>query len=317
MCRPDSADYTDKKREILLLVTSPLTGTEDICLLKAYESRQLIADWLSAYQIDISAELSGFEQILLYRCNRTGLKFFSPSEVQGTAKLYERLQGFEWFYIPEKWEHNIAIRSLRKTDRVLEVGAGKGAFVAKCKQQGIDIVGLELNRAAILEAEKQALPVRSDDLSLFVEERGASFDAVCTFQVLEHVAQPRDFLGQMIKALRPGGSLMVSVPNNDSFLGYDYNLLDMPPHHMTQWNKRSLSSLPSFFPLKIREIHYEPLAPYHVGYFLRVYASLIKQKMGLEKEIPHWLYRTAETMLNAGLRRLVRGQSVFARFEKI
>jgi 2-polyprenyl-3-methyl-5-hydroxy-6-metoxy-1,4-benzoquinol methylase len=300
-----------------LLVTSPLTGTDDIQLLQFFTVKQLVADWLNAYQIDISEELSGHDIIYLYRCKRTGLMFFYPPEIQGSAKLYEQLQKFDWFYIADKWEHTIALQRIVSNARVLEVGAGTGAFIKRCLQQNIDIIGLELNAAAIAEARKNALPIQHNDLSTFVTSHKGYFDTVCSFQVLEHISDPKSFIGNMVSALKQGGRLLVSVPNADSFLKYDYNLLDMPPHHMTRWNKQALSSLTKLFSLKLEEVRYEPLEGYHVQYFLKVYAALIKKKLNLKKDLSEDLLHVADRLLNSGLKRMFRGQGMFARFIKI
>jgi 2-polyprenyl-3-methyl-5-hydroxy-6-metoxy-1,4-benzoquinol methylase len=300
-----------------LPVTSPLTGTEDIQLLQISKVEQLIADWLSAYQIDISDELSGRDWIYLYRCRRTGLKFFYPPDIQGSAKLYEQLQKFDWFYIADKWEHTIALQHIVSRARVLEVGAGTGAFITRCLQKDIDIIGLELNAAAIAEAHINALPIQNYDLSTFAPSHEGYFDAVCSFQVLEHISDPKSFIENMVCALKRGGRLMVSVPNADSFLQYDYNLLDMPPHHMTRWNRQSLSSLTKLFSLKLEEIRYEPLEGYHVQYFLKVYATQIKKKLSLKKDLSKDLLQVADRMLNSGLKRLFRGQGMFASYIKL
>ena len=300
-----------------MLVTSPLTGTEDIQLLQIFKVEQLVADWLSAYQIDISEELAGHDIIYLYRCKRTGLNFFYPPEIQGSAKLYERLQKFDWFYIADKWEHTIALQRIGSNERILEVGAGTGAFIARCLQKELDVVGLELNASAIEEARIKALPIQNNDLLTFATSHEGYFDTVCSFQVLEHISDPRSFIGSMVLALKQGGSLMISVPNADSFLKYDYNLLDMPPHHMTRWNKQSLMSLTKLFSLKLEEVRYEPLEGYHVHYFLKVYSALIKKKLHLKKNISEDLLQVAERLLNSGLKKMFRGQGMFARFKKI
>ena len=68
------------------------------------------------------------------------------------------------------------------------------------------------------------------------DQRPGHYDAVTSFQVLEHVTEPASFLRACVKALRPGGRLLLGVPNNDSFLGLlEDNWLNMPPHHMSLW----------------------------------------------------------------------------------
>lgn len=92
---------------------------------------------------------------------------------------------------------------------------------------------------------------------------------VCFFQVLEHVPDPRGFLNDAIKCLKPGGLLIFSVPSEDSFLSFAVNnVLNMPPHHLTRWSDRALRDLTSRFSLSIVSIHHEILADVHLKGYL-------------------------------------------------
>ena len=72
--------------------------------------------------------------------------FFSPLETGG-AVLCENLQKFDWYYMEEKEEFQIAMRFVPTTGSVLEVGSGKAAFATKV---GVDrYTGLEFNDKAI------------------------------------------------------------------------------------------------------------------------------------------------------------------------
>lgn len=61
------------------------------------------------------------------------------------------------------------------------------------------------------------------------------YDFVCNFQVLEHVPDAYDFIKIMVDKLKPGGHLLITVPNSDSkYYTERFGALDYPPHHMTQ-----------------------------------------------------------------------------------
>lgn len=232
---------------------SPLTAGKDIILLKTIKSQQLISDWKNTFQIDITAELRGHNEIYLYQCNQTKLKFFVPLDIAGTGKLYEQLQKFDWFYMSEKWEYQVALQNLSGYKDILEIGSGFGAFVKAGRDAGLNIRGLELNEAAVKVAQKKNLPVECIDLQTFANQSPQSFDAVCSFQVLEHVPNPKQFIEWSLKALKPNGKLIFCVPNSESFLKYQYNLLDMPPHHMLQWSETSFRALEKIFPVKVEK----------------------------------------------------------------
>jgi SAM-dependent methyltransferase len=299
---------------------SPLVATSPTHLLDIFQTAKLINDWKATFNIDISSELSGIEEISLYRCQASRLDFFTPASATGSDQLYRNLQKFDWFYMPEKWEFDEAIKDLVGCKRILEVGCGPGFFVEKAtkKLKGSLVKGIELSEATVQKAFQKALPVERVDLQELVV-RGETFDAVCSFQVLEHVNQPRDFLKAMIEVLVPGGRLILCVPNRDSFLRYQYNLLDMPPHHMTRWNSFTFKYLEKLFPLKIVRISFEPLAQYHIFGYVEAYGQHWRVKLPLMRRFlsePR-LGQISGILEKSGLYHFLRGQSLYVLFKKL
>ena len=107
---------------------SPITRTEQVTLLSTLQSHQLIEDWKKDFGIDILKHLDGYEEIQLYECNQSKLLFFTPTETAGSDKLYEQLEKFDWYYMPRKWEHDVAVQDLSGSQRVLELGSGRGGL---------------------------------------------------------------------------------------------------------------------------------------------------------------------------------------------
>jgi SAM-dependent methyltransferase len=301
-------------------VPSPLVPTSITHLLDTFQVAKLIDDWQATFEIDISSELNGIEEISLYRCQASQLDFFVPASAAGSEQLYRDLRKFDWFYMPEKWEFEEAFKDLVGCKRILEVGCGPGFFVEKAtkKLKGSMVKGIELSEAAIQKALQKNLPVEQVDLQELVT-RGEIFDAVCSFQVLEHINQPRDFLEAMVKVLAPGGSLILCVPNKDSFLRYRYNLLDMPPHHMTRWNSFTFKYLEKLFPLKIVRMSFEPLARYHIYGYVAAYSKYWRAKLPVGRYFlsePR-LRKIANILEKSGLHRFLRGQSLYVLFERL
>lgn len=183
--------------------------------------------------------------------------------------------------------------------------------------EGFRVRGIELNECAILQARKKNLPVELMDLQQVVA-KGESFDAVCSFQVLEHVSQPRQFLESMVKVLSPGGKLILCVPNKDGYLKHEYNLLNLPPHHMTRWNAFTFKFLEGLFPLKLKSIRCEPLAPYHIpGYvwgYAQYWGTRFPRFANLFSEPKR--RRLSNFLEGSGFHRYLRGHSLYAVFQK-
>lgn len=295
---------------------SPITGNNDVTLLKKLQAKQLIHDW-KHFQIDITEELNRHEEIYLYQCNQTQVKFFTPFDIAGSSKLYEQLQKFDWYYMPNKWEHQLALRDLLGCKDILEVGCASGSFVKSGIDAGLNIKGIELNEAAVTAAQQKNYPVERLDLKEAANLYRESLDGVCSFQVLEHVPNPKDFIKWSIQMLKPGGKLIYCVPNSESFLKYQYNLLDMPPHHMTQWSDGSFRALEKIFSIKLEKVVFEPLAQYHVSSYLAAYSSRFRSASLGKLLFNGYTLPLYEKCLNLGLRKLLTGQSLYVRFSKV
>jgi SAM-dependent methyltransferase len=117
--------------------------------------------------------------------------------------------------------------------RVLDAGAGQGRFVAAARAAGYDAFGIEpaqrgLGRARALAAPVHGVSIQEADIAT------GSLDAVTLWHVLEHLADPAAALKRIAGWLRPGGGLLLSVPNLGSAQarlgGERWYHLDVPRH---------------------------------------------------------------------------------------
>jgi SAM-dependent methyltransferase len=191
----------------------------------------------------------------LVRCDVCGLLFFWPIAPASTG-FYPELVGssLHYSYSETKWEFDWLLERLPPKQRVLDVGCGRGDFLAKCRQAGHDVVGLEADADAAKHSRARGIEVHEESLELF-SERG--FDVVTAFHVLEHVADPLTFVRRLAQCAK--GPVVISVPNADRTRTGQMEPLDFPPHHVTRWNASSLRSLARLTPLTIETLATEPL----------------------------------------------------------
>lgn len=247
-------------------INSPLTLTSKVSFVRKIKTKDIIAKYKN-FNIDVTKYLSGLNEISLYQCDESGYRFYYPYNIAGDSTFYQHFQNFNWYYMPWKWEHEITTQYLKDGMKILEVGCAHGTFLQRINTM-FDLettIGLELNESAPVNNEKWQI------INQFIQEysklNADQFDLVCSYQVLEHIADVNSFIYSKIRCLKKGGKLIISVPNNDSFLKNLDSGLNMPPHHMGLWAKDSLMSLTLIFPLKVIKVHFEELKDYHVdGY---------------------------------------------------
>jgi len=279
---------------------------------------RLVAAWRQELGLEISRAFAGIDEIRLLECERCHLKFFVPDSFSGLEKIYSRLEDFNWYYMPAKWEHSMAFKDLKGLRKVFEFGSGEGHFIEKLRiETGVEARGIDTNEKAVHEAQRRGLPVDCMDFEEAASKWTDHFDAVCSFQILEHLTNPRAFLSMASAMLRPGGRLLLGIPNGDSFLKYQFNILDMPPHHLTRWDSRVVSYLPNLFPLSLQHIKEEPLAHYHVDQYLEAYCTIIRSISWAKKAcVPAIKNMVASFLRRSGIHLLLKGHTLYAAFTK-
>jgi len=296
---------------------SPLCASSSVELVAVFSTKQIAADYKNVYGVDVEPCFAGTKEVTNWRCLDSGLSFYTPNSSAGGASFYRDLSKHDWYYMNQKWEYAAALRFLPKSGSVLEVGCGHGHFLDQCAQKGLRSVGLELSPPETGESSSEKVQIVDELVGDHAKTHPETYDAVCSFQVLEHVPEPRPFLEDCCRVLKHGGRLILCTPNAASFLRHARSLLDMPPHHITGWREETFRYLESIFPLRLEKILYEPLADYHVDFFIRTYRKKYTHPLdprGLWAREP--LASVARKALELGGRKVVRGQSILAVFAR-
>lgn len=303
---------------------SPLSGNNNVTKLNVLSPQEIAQCWITQLGVDVGSEFKKLSEIEYWRCNDTNLHWYLPKEAAGSGELYSQLEKFDWYYMPDKWEFQAAVDLLNQEDSVLEVGVGFGYFLEVCRMRGIEITGVELNSTAAERARNKGFEIFEDDLHSLADRMGkVKFDTICSFQVLEHVSEPGSFFEGMLSNLKTGGRLILSVPNAAVMRRIDpnnENLLNQPPHHISHWDIGVFRSLEGFLPVKVRSVHHEPMASYHINWII---SSYLRNQFS-------FLGRTATKVLfnhvtlypiylvaRLGLRKLLPGHTLLVELEKV
>jgi len=124
-------------------------------------------------------------------------------------------------------------RGLAPGARVLDVGCGRGVLLSSLADRGFEVHGFEISAAAVAGADPRA-DIRVGNELQDAGYPDACFDEVILWHVLEHLPDPRRTLGEIRRILKPGGRLIVAVPNYRSlqarWSGPAWFHLDLPRH---------------------------------------------------------------------------------------
>ena len=192
------------------------------------------------------------------------LKKFYAAEYRQSPKLTSQGNPAELFSTFAPLQDN-RLRLLRpyltKKTNLLEVGCSAGMFLYHAKKRVREVVGIDFDTAsAKYAARKCHCQIYTTDITETPLPK-KYFDAIVAFQTLEHVANPIEFINTLKEYLKPGGVMMIEVPNLYDALAYVY---DLPNHykfffhaaHLWYFTARSLNKLMSDCDFKGR-VHYQ------------------------------------------------------------
>lgn len=272
----------------------PLCGHTHVTSIDCISKDRLRNVYLKEYNTDIGHLVT--EDLGLYHCQNCDLKFFDPMPT-GDQGFYEDLQKFDWYYKDDKYEYHHVLDWIKKKDKVLEVGCGKGAFSSLLKTK--DYTGIEFSENARNIGRSLGRNIITESIEDHANSNEGIYDVVCSFQVVEHTSNPRTFIEGCTKALKPGGTLILTTPAEDSFLQYIQDFaLNMPPHHVTKWTDKCLTNLENQFNIKCVHLAHEPLNSFHIPWY---FTSMVVHQLNKTLGISHSLIKCPRHLVSHGI----------------
>lgn len=195
------------------------------------------------------------DEFEIFQCTACGLAFTYPMP-EGWTRYYPPayfgdIESGRFPRLVEWLQNQLYARRARRVQKlaggkpgnVLDIGCGRGYLLRAFHRCRWNVLGTEMSDGAAAYArQKLNLPVQVGELeNLRLPEN--SFDAVVMWHVLEHFPRPHEVLREAHRVLRPGGILLVAVPNFGSLearLTRDkWFHLDVP-RHLTHFTRPAL-----------------------------------------------------------------------------
>ena len=195
------------------------------------------------------------------------------SEYYAQRYYQEGLTTYQATYPPEELEHiegklrlkywvleqlrnaNPAAKTARIKSAFLDIGCGEGWALAFFEKQGWDVLGIDYSSFS-MERFQPALCDRLCTGDLYeqlakLQADSRQFETLWLDNVLEHVPDPAELLRRCRALTRPGGTLVVEVPNDFSALQnhlLEADHIDRPfwvilPDHLSYFNQSGLRNL--------------------------------------------------------------------------
>ena len=143
--------------------------------------------------------------------------------------------------------------------RLLEVGCGEGDFLVLAEADGWQVAGVEFSPAA---SERARQRLKNGKVSCGeLQQAGLApeqFDLCVVSDVIEHVRSPLDFLREIHRVLKPGGTLFIATPSIDSwsarFLRQKW--MEFKAEHLTYFDRQTIQT--ALFTSGFRDVIVQP-----------------------------------------------------------
>jgi SAM-dependent methyltransferase len=162
----------------------------------------------------------------------------TPADVSMADRWYD-IASVDHFWIRRRFKvlQVLAGGLISEARTIAEIGCGNGLVQRQVEDAyGKEVAGFDLNEAALKVNVSRLSAVNCYDIFQKQPTLRERFNVIFLFDVLEHIADERGFLGALLYHLAPGGHLILNVPAGQ----WAYSEYDQAAGHVRRYSIRTL-----------------------------------------------------------------------------
>lgn len=233
------------------------------------------------------------EKYAVVTCNTCSLHFIPPyyrKKIQYTQYKNQDVTnavraGNNWIKVQR---HKLRFRFIKPfvgSGKLFDLGAGWGHFMLAGKELGYDVYGVEISEQPYLYCVNDLkLPV--DHIDFFEMDENKKFDLVTMWDVLEHIDKADVFLDKCARLTKPGGYLVLQVPQIDSYFAKRHkdNWKMMGLDHVNYFSKKTITQILANHGFEVVKIK----SSFEIKLFIMyTILPIIKKLKGTKKQTVH------------------------------
>lgn len=239
------------------------------------------------------------ETFKIVQCDTCSFKFTSPRPDLNEIGRYYESENYISHSNSRKGLFNMAYQIVRSRalknklklinsfttnkKNLLDIGCGTGEFLLTAKNAGWNTLGLEPSE----NARKYATDINKLnvlDIVRLSEIESQSYDVITMWHVLEHIPNLREFTPQLKRILKDNGTLLIAVPNSNSFeskiYGASWAAYDVP-RHLNHFTKETMFKILTISELGLKKVIPMPFDAYYISMLSEKYTGSGLIKMAL------------------------------------
>ena len=201
-------------------------------------------------------ELPKYRESFLVRCSACSFVFCkkipTTEELTNHYKKYPSNRVISPITVKRYHELLDTFEHYRKTNKILDIGCGDGHFLKEAQTRGWQVYGTEFTEHAYEIGKQKGIIMHKGILNPKNYTAG-DFDVITSFEVIEHINNPRPEVATINSLLRSGGLFYFTTPNFNSISRFiskiTWNIISYP-EHLSYYTSTSMNSFLKKFGFK-------------------------------------------------------------------